>query len=363
MNHNAPLPDDDIDRLLTELGAAEPPAQFRRDVMNAIAPATRRAHTVGAVRGTAGGPMKKVLIGLSLAAALILGVMSFTGFPPALDTQGTIGAAKRYNANQLSDSDVKLGDTSAQAFIQSDTFQALIKDPKAVKLLLDGRFTEALKGERFREFLNGPQFTQGLQDPKFREGLGSAGLDQALGDTHIAEALADADIAAALADDNFREFLAGLDDAGLKGKQFDIELAGLQHTLTKADLMGMFIDAGFSRQTLADLNFDAAFSDEAALKGIADLQARGALAGLAGALSDDAFLHGIDSAGFRQMLTSSQLQGALGKVGAFDVNFLDSNFFDVMLSDAFQDALELQGFDAALSSGLLTEQLQGALRY
>jgi hypothetical protein len=58
-----------------------------------------------------------------------------TGLPPVdKGVEGTIGAAKRYQAQQISDKDVVLGDTSAQQFIQSDTFVRLLKDPASMKL-------------------------------------------------------------------------------------------------------------------------------------------------------------------------------------------------------------------------------------
>ena len=50
-------------------------------------------------------------------------------------TEATIGAAKRYTAPQISATDVVLADTSAQQFIQSETFAALVKDPNSLRLL------------------------------------------------------------------------------------------------------------------------------------------------------------------------------------------------------------------------------------
>ena len=72
------------------------------------------------------------------------------------DAQGTIGAAKRYNAGQLGDQDVQVGDTSAQEFLQSDTFAALVKDPDAVKLLGDPGFAKLLTDANFARALGDP---------------------------------------------------------------------------------------------------------------------------------------------------------------------------------------------------------------
>ena len=68
----------------------------------------------------------KVLWGLAAAAAIVLAVLAYTGFPPDTGgSEGAIGAAKRYQAGQIAASDVKLGDQAAQEFLQSDLFDKL----------------------------------------------------------------------------------------------------------------------------------------------------------------------------------------------------------------------------------------------
>ena len=58
------------------------------------------------------------------------------GFPPVgSGSEGTIGAAQKYQAPQLADKDVVLGDAAVQEFLQSDVFDRLIKDPDARELL------------------------------------------------------------------------------------------------------------------------------------------------------------------------------------------------------------------------------------
>ena len=80
------------------------------------------------------------MIGLAAAAAVVLVTFSITGYPPiGKGTEGTIGQANRYQAPQpqMSASDVKLGDTAVQEFLQSDMFDRLMKDENARKLLAD----------------------------------------------------------------------------------------------------------------------------------------------------------------------------------------------------------------------------------
>src|SRR6187455_2616531 len=77
--------------------------------------------------------IKKVLIGTVAAAAIILGIAYWTGYPPVPGegTEATVGAAQRYQAKQMSDKDVVLGDASAQKFLQSEGFDRLMKNEKA----------------------------------------------------------------------------------------------------------------------------------------------------------------------------------------------------------------------------------------
>ena len=119
-----------VDALLDELKEADPPPPgLVPDVMAQIRSIQRR----GSMPRQGDARMaKKVLIGLAAAAAILIGVFMTMGWPPVdLGTQGTVGAAKRYQAQQMSASDVKLGDASVQEFLQSDVADRLMKDPQA----------------------------------------------------------------------------------------------------------------------------------------------------------------------------------------------------------------------------------------
>ena len=111
--------DERIERLLDELREADPPpASLVHQVMTGV----RGTMTAVRQRRTGDPRMaKKALIGLAAAAALVLAVFTTLGWPPALPgTEGTIGAAKRHQAQQMTAQDVKLGDTTTQEFLQSD---------------------------------------------------------------------------------------------------------------------------------------------------------------------------------------------------------------------------------------------------
>ena len=86
------------------------------------------------------GVSKKVVWGLAAAAAVVLGVWLVKGLPDVDGpTAGTIGAAKRYAAPQISDADVKLDASlqTVQAFLDSEAFGRVMNDPEAIALLGD----------------------------------------------------------------------------------------------------------------------------------------------------------------------------------------------------------------------------------
>ena len=123
-----------LDALLGELKDADPPPPgLVRNVMVTIESRRHQgmSHWLGETRMA-----KRVLIGLAAAAAVFIAVFTKTGWPPVgPGTEGTIGAAKRHQAQQLSASDVKLGDPSVQEFLQSDLAARLMNDAQARALL------------------------------------------------------------------------------------------------------------------------------------------------------------------------------------------------------------------------------------
>ena len=174
--------EDRVTRLLDELGPAEPPAGFSHDVMTRIATAGR---TPGKVLPFGSGGMvmtKKAMLGLAAAAAIVFGVFAVRGFPTVdRGTEGTIGAAKKYQAPQMAASDVKTGDASVQEFLQSDTFDRLMKDPQARALLADASFREHMRNQAFAD---------AMRDAAVRGALRNAQLARIFGDDEARAELA-----------------------------------------------------------------------------------------------------------------------------------------------------------------------------
>jgi len=80
--------------------------------------------------------------GVIAAAALVVG---FQNYPPQpKDAAGTIGAAQRYHEPQISAADVKVSQDELTTWIQSETFDRIVKDPQARKLFADASVAAAL---------------------------------------------------------------------------------------------------------------------------------------------------------------------------------------------------------------------------
>jgi hypothetical protein len=80
--------------------------------------------------------------GVIVAAAL---VVLFQNYPPQpKDAAGTIGAAQRYHEPQISGADVQVSQDELSKWIQSDTFDRIVKDPQARKLFTDGLAAQVL---------------------------------------------------------------------------------------------------------------------------------------------------------------------------------------------------------------------------
>ena len=80
---------------------------------------------------------KWVFIGVGVIAAAAL-VVFFQNYPPQpKDAAATIGAAQRYHSTQITGADVKVSQDELTTWIQSDTFDRIVKDPQARKLFTD----------------------------------------------------------------------------------------------------------------------------------------------------------------------------------------------------------------------------------
>lgn len=233
-----PLADARVTEALNTLGTIEPPAGLVGQVMwrtrhqSVQHNSQRRA---GRRQGEGLHMAKKMLIGLVgiAAAGLLVAYMSGT-FPETAGTEGTIGAAQRYSAQQIRKDDVKLENAALASFLQTDLFDKLVHDklavaalaspavqaalanPALVQALANPLFAQAMAAPAVQAALANPALAQALASPALHQellnaqasGLGVAGLRAALADTQLAQALANQDFAQAMAAPGFTDVLA-----------------------------------------------------------------------------------------------------------------------------------------------------------
>ena len=311
---------DELDRLadlVDSLGDVDPPSGLTQQILSAIAargvraPAhdiariatfdTKASHAAHSGARMDGGTVmgKKVMWGLAAAAVIALAVLNYTGIvPPREGTEGTIGAAKRYQAPQIADKDVALGDTSAQAFIQSDLFDQMMHDGNVRQLLSNEATRAALKSAELRAVLATPGLAQALASPALRQALGSAelraaisapGFVAALGQPALSAALNAPGLAAALASPTFRVAVA---DPGFAQALSSPQLA--------AALTTPGVAAALGSQALSSAL--AKSSPSAVLDSPAFRELRAT--GLSQALSNAAFAKAFVNADFRALLAT-----------------------------------------------------------
>lgn len=72
--------------------------------------------------------------------------------PPKKDVEGTIGSAQRYHATQITGDDVKVDETEVTTWVQSETFDRIVKDPVARKLFVNQSVQQLLINDSLREY-------------------------------------------------------------------------------------------------------------------------------------------------------------------------------------------------------------------
>lgn len=201
---------DEVTQLLGELKDVDPPADMASSVMARISSAApvypRRPE---AVELTGGRVMaKKVLWSVMGAAAAVLIVLKMAGYPPASEgTEGTVGAAQRYQSQQISDADVKVNDAELQKFLQSDAFHKLVSDKAARQALASKDVQKALADPNVRFALLSEQARYQLTSAELRVWLVNDQARAAIANEQMRLALANEQFRFALANEQIRQAL------------------------------------------------------------------------------------------------------------------------------------------------------------
>jgi len=238
-----------VSQLIEDLGPVDPPDGFSRRVMTQISLQAHRPRAT-VVRFRQGGlvMIKKAMWGLAAAAAIVLAIYSYTGFPPVgHGTDGTIGAAQKYQAPQIAAKDVKLGDAAAQEFLQSDAFEQLARDAEARELLSNARFARWLDDAEVRNALTRNDTRQALTSRAVHELYQRAELRNELENQIKANAKVQA-VQKATAETDARSARAAvarvLDDDAVRGA---LKSDLIRQALDDSELRGVFANARMAR--------------------------------------------------------------------------------------------------------------------
>jgi hypothetical protein len=244
---------DRLAALLQSVGQVDAPPTFAADVLARIRasndrvvefsrgskPAAHSASREGVAMNT------KIIWGLAAAAVLVLAVVGYIANPSLNQgTEATIGTAQRYQAPQIEAKDVAVGDTSAQAVMQKETWDAIVKDETLRTLLQDASF---------RATLQDPQLRQAFSDADLLKALRSSSFAKALADPELARYLNSAESTKKLADENLRTALL---NPALARALTD---ADVRAQLAKADIVAALARPAF-QSALRDRGFLKAMS-------------------------------------------------------------------------------------------------------
>ena len=273
--------------------------------------------------------IKKVLIGTVAAAAIILGIAYWTGYPPVPGegTEATVGAAQRYQAKQMSDKDVVLGDASAQKFLQSEGFDRLMKNEKARAFL-----KKASKDPELKRALLSPEFLMLIREQRVAELLAKDSLIALVRHPELLDAIQAREFLDAMHSDSFVKLLSKRDiQAALVSKDF---LVAMKTPAIAQQFVALDLKPQYAA-LLSALN--------------AELGAALTSVDLIRTFHDTELLDALSNVQLHNLLTDAALVNWLNQSYAAEL-FADGLFVDALRQVEFLDAFKVDGFAPAFSS-------------
>jgi len=230
---------------IESIGPASPPPGL---VEHVLAQVSQRPYAVRPSTFERGVTVnKKILFGLAAAAAIVLAVITYNSYPrPIEGTEATIGAAQRAQTPQIAAQDVKLGDTSAQDVLQTETFDAIMKDDAVRTMLQDAELRSHLTDAGLRSALQDEGIKKALNDPELKRKLSDPALHRALSDPEAAKKFDDANVRAMLYNRYFADALRS---------------TAFRNVLLRNGMAAAMAGAAF-QQALRDKGFDAAMRSQ-----------------------------------------------------------------------------------------------------
>lgn len=202
----------EMDQLLSTLGPADAPPELVDAVLARISPQTHTAAAQPVVQPFARRSVpkrgvtvnKKLIFALAAAAVVVLAVITYTNRPATTGTEATIGTAQRAQAPQIAASDVQLGDTAAQEFLQSEVFDELINDENTRTLLTDASLRQSLTDVDLRKALEDEQVRVALRGQYLKKLLDDQELSRKLDESAaFAKKIEDSSARAAFSNEAF----------------------------------------------------------------------------------------------------------------------------------------------------------------
>ena len=272
---------------------------------------------------------KKILWGVvGLGAAAAVSVF-FLGIPPVGDgTAGTIGAAKRFQGAAMSDKDVKTGPMAVQTFIQSETFDRILKKPALrnimIKVAKDPKLQKAFSDPALIEMFGNPAFLEMFTDAAFQEAFTDSAFQEMFADPAFQEMFDNPAFQEMFDNPAFQEmfenaaFMEALGEPSLQEMMHEPAFMEMMNNPAFAEA---FKKSGFL-EMLQEPAFAEALSDPAFVDALAE-------PAFVDAMAEPAFLEALAEPAFLEMLGEPAFQEA------FRGKFLGA----ILADPSFQSAL------------------------
>ena len=225
----------------------------------------------GSISGGSMSTSKKVLLGVAAVAVIAIGYFAIKGYPPVgSGAEGTVGAAKKYQSEQISAKDVVLEDTELQAFMQSEIFDKLVSDRASRRALASETFRQALASQAVQQALASQEVRQALASQAVQQALASQAVQQALASQEFQKALASQSVQQALASQEFQQALSS------QAFQQALSSQAFQKALSSQEFQKALSSQAF-QQALSSQAFQKALSSQEFQKALASQEFQKAL--------------------------------------------------------------------------------------
>jgi hypothetical protein len=305
----------------------------------------------------------KILWGVTgVAAAAIVSIFVF-GYPPIGNsgTEGSIGQAQRYQGATLSAKDISVPDTDVQQFIQSETFDRLLKDREAREALL-----AMFRNQELAMALALPQVRTLAADRAALEAFGRPSVQSLFANNDAREALAAPTVAALLP--SMRPHLenaAFVEAFALPGIEQAFAAPAIQTALIQGNLevlmaqpsLAAFVSRPGVANVLQDANARLALSNPMFVRLLA-------MPAMQNALADQAAMKILVSPNLAAVMADARVSMALAKPSvvsalgqpAIQTGLANAALMSALNVSAFERALAVPGNHGAIAAGLGIKQ-------